>query len=168
MDLLSRRAFLKNSFLSSVIFVTYSGELFAAVTPIETISILHDDLFPEAMRAPSMNFINATFYLHTIVLSHSRIDDETKVFIRDGVKWLNEESVSKYQIVYAKLSPKRRQNILKDIVDTDWGESWLDTIMTYLLEAMLGDPVYGINGGQRGWKWLNHQPGFPRPHKALL
>lgn len=168
MNLLSRRVFLKNSFLSSVIFVTYSGELCAAVTPLETISILHEDLFPNGSNIPNTNSINATFYLNTVVLNHTRIDYETKAYIRDGVKWLNEESIKKYKKVYAKLPSNKREKILKDIVDTNWGESWLDTIMTYLLEAMLGDPVYGINGGKRGWKWLNHEAGYPRPKRAFL
>ncbi len=168
MNLLSRRVFLKNSFLSSVIFVTYSGELCAAVTPLETISILHGDLFPDGDKVPNLNSINATFYLNTIVLNHSRIDFETKSYIRDGVRWLNEEAMTKYKKVYAKLPPNKREKVLEDIVATDWGESWIDTIMTYFLEAMLGDPVYGINSRQKSWKWLNHEPGYPRPKKAFL
>lgn len=168
MNLLTRRNFLKNSFLSSVIFVSYSGELCAAVTPLETISILQRDLFPGGGDAPEMELINAPFYLNTIILNHTKINREMKTFIRDGVKWLNEESMLKYKKVYVKLPSEKREKVLKNIVESDWGESWLDTIMTYLLEAALGDPIYGINGGERGWKWLNHQPGYPRPKKAYL
>ena len=168
MNLLSRRTFLKNSFLSSVIFVTFSGELFGAVTPMATLSALHEDLFPNHADTPFTDSVNSIFYLRTVILKHTCIEDDTKSFIRDGVKWLNEESVSKYKKVYTKLSSKQRQKVLKEIVDTDWGESWMGTIMVYLLEAMLGDPIYGINSDKSGWKWLNHQPGYPRPKKALL
>ena len=38
-------------------------------------------------------------------------------------------------------------------------------ILTYLLQALLTDPVYGGNPNGVGWKWLHHQPGFPRPPK---
>ena len=31
------------------------------------------------------------------------------------------------------------------------------------VEALLADPVYGGNFDQTGWRWLSHQPGFPRP-----
>jgi len=38
-------------------------------------------------------------------------------------------------------------------------------LLTYLLEALLADPVYAGNPNGIGWKWLQHQPGFPRPTK---
>jgi len=167
MNLLTRRKFLKNSFLSSVILLTCSGELFGAVTPTQTLGVLHKDLFPSSSFIPSVKFINANLYLNKIFV-HSRVSDEDKEFIRDGVRWLNEESVNKYKKVYANLPEKKRQKVLQEVVDTDWGESWIHNIMMYMMEAMLGDPIYGGNGGELGWKWLNHQPGLPRPTKAYL
>jgi len=167
MNLLTRRNFLKNSFLSSVILLTSSGELFGAVTPTQTLGVLHKDLFPSSSFIPSVKFINANLYLNKIFV-HSRVSDEDKEFIRDGVRWLNEESVNKYKKVYANLPEKKRQKVLQEVVDTDWGESWIHNIMMYMMEAMLGDPIYGGNGGELGWKWLNHQPGLPRPTKAYL
>ncbi|OHE04239.1 MAG: hypothetical protein A2513_00205 [Sulfurimonas sp. RIFOXYD12_FULL_33_39] len=163
----SRRIFLKNSFLTSVIFITCSGELFAAVTPMQTIALVQKDLFPDTLHTPQSSDINASYYLYTI-LNHSRVTDKTKSFIKDGAKWLNEASVEKYKKIYTKLSAKERQNILKEISQNGWGENWIITIMTYLLEAMLGDPIYGGNKNQSGWKWLNHTSGLPRPTKAIL
>lgn len=163
----SRRAFLKNSFLTSVILVTCSDELFGAVAPMQTIALVQKDLFPQNDNVPKTDEINAAYYLNTI-LNHSRITDQDKDFIRNGVKWLNEECAQKYKKVYTKLSNKERQNILQEIAQSRWGDSWIRTIMTYLLEAMLGDPIYGGNKNQSGWKWLNHQGGLPRPIKALL
>lgn len=167
MNLLTRRTFLKNSFLGSVIFLTCSGELFGAVTPAQTLALLHKDLFPSSSFIPNVKFINANFYLDKI-FQHSRISSEDKEFIRDGVKWLNEEAVSKYKKKYVNLSSKQRQKVLQDVANTDWGESWLKNIMMYMMEAMLGDPIYGGNIGERGWKWLNHKTGKPRPKKAYL
>jgi len=163
----SRRTFIKHSFLTSVIFVTCAGELFGAVTPMRTIALVHKDLFPDSGMAPNIDDINASYYLNSI-LNHSRVTDETKKFIRNGAEWLNEESAGEYNKAYSKLSASQRQKILKKISDTRWGKNWLDTIMTYLLEGMLGDPVYGSNIAKSGWLWLNHKPGLPRPVKALL
>jgi len=163
----SRRTFIKHSVLTSVIFVTCSGELFGAVTPMRTIALVHRDLFPDSATAPKIDDINASYYLNSI-LNHSRVTDASKNFIRNGAKWLNEESAGEYNKLYLKLSALQRQKILKKISDTRWGESWLDTIMTYLLEATLGDPIYGGNIAKSGWLWLNHKPGLPRPLKALL
>jgi len=36
-------------------------------------------------------------------------------------------------------------------------------MMSYLIEALLSDPVYGGNKDQKGWLWLEHIPGFPTP-----
>lgn len=163
----TRRTFLKNSFLTSVIFVTCYNELFAAVTPMDTIALVHKDLFPDGRGVPKTNDINASYYLNAI-LNHSRVSDEMKAFIRDGVKRLNEESAAQYEKVYTRLTASQREKILEEIADTGWGESWIETLLTYLLEAMLGDPVYGGNRAARGWIWLNHKPGLPTPVKALL
>ena len=167
MNLLTRRNFLKNSLLSSVVLLTCSGELFGAVTSSQTLGVLHKDLFPLSKTMPNVKFINANLYLNKIFV-HSRITDEDKIFLHDGVKWLNEEAISKYKKVYADLSPKKRQKVLQEVVNTDWGESWLAEVMSYLIEAMLGDPIYGGNTGELGWKWLNHKAGKPRPTKVRL
>ncbi|MCW8955062.1 MAG: gluconate 2-dehydrogenase subunit 3 family protein [Sulfurimonas sp.] len=162
-----RRNFLKNSFLSSVVLLTYSGELFGAVTTMETMSVVHKDLFGEVADVPTAESINANSYLYKI-LKHSKITSQNKAFIKDGIKWLNEEAVSKYKKTYTKLSDKQRQKVLQEIADTIWGDSWLENILTYFLEAMLGDPLYGGNKAMSGWKWLNYKPGLPRPTKAFL
>lgn len=163
----SRRTFLKNSFLTSIIFVTYSGELFAAVTPMQTIALLYKDIFPQSAGSPKIYDINASYYLNSM-LNHSRVTDQTKAFIRNGVQWLNEEAVAKYEKVYTKLTASQRQEIVEEIIQTGWGERWIQTLLTYLLEAMLGDSVYGGNRGESGWKWVNHKSGLPRPTKAVL
>ncbi len=166
MVLKERRNFLKNSFLSSVIFLTCSGELVGATTPMQTISQVYEDLFPSISGVPAVGSINATAYLNKI-LHHSRVRDENKTFIRDGVKWLNEEAFAKYKKRYLQLSSQQREKILINISETGWGDSWIEMIMTYFLEAMLGDPVYGGNKAQAGWSWLNHKAGFPRPSEEL-
>jgi len=138
-------------------------ELFSVVTPKETIELVQNDLFPKAKELG----IN-TFVYMSVVLNHSRITDEDKEFIKNGVKWLNEEAVEKYSATYTKLTSTQRQNILKIISQTRWGDSWINEMLTYSLEAMLSDPIYTANKDEAGWKWLNFQGGFPRPKEALL
>jgi len=167
MNFLSRRNFLKVGFLSSLIMLSYKGELFAATTPLQTIVVVQRDLFTDNLPTMNTQDVSAGIYLSNI-LSHSRVRDEDKEFIKDGAKWLNEEAIDKYEKIYEKLSPKQRDKVLKEIVESDWGESWLAMIMTYIMEAMLGDPIYGGNVDESGWKWLNHVGGTPRPTKAVL
>jgi len=137
--------------------------LFSVVTPKETIELVQRDLFPKAQELG----IN-TFVYMSIVLNHSRITDEDKEFIKNGVRWLNEEAVEKYNTIYTKLTASQRQEILKDISQVKWGDSWINEMLTYALEATFSDPVYGVSKNESGWKWLAFEGGYPRPKEALL
>ncbi len=57
----------------------------------------------------------------------------------------------------------QREALLRRIEQSRAGGNWLSLLLTYLLEALLADPVYGGNPDAIGWRWLEHQPGFPTP-----
>ena len=138
-------------------------ELFSVTTSRETIDVVQNDLFPKAKELD----INTSNYI-SIILHHSRVTQEDKLFLKNGVKWLNETAVEMYGASYTKLSSSKRQEVLSAISKTQWGESWMYNMMTYIFEAMLGDPIYGGNSGEAGWKWLAFSGGEPRPQKAFL
>lgn len=163
MFLKSRRTFLKTTFLSSAVIVMSGDELFGAVTPLQTLAVVQKDLFPHAEIVEA----NASSYL-SLIFNHTLVSDEDKEFLRNGVQWLNEESVTIYKTTYTELSQTQRQNILKTIAQERWGENWIQTVLTYIIEATLGDPIYGINKNGAGWKWLNYTGGLPSPKEALL
>lgn len=163
MTLESRRLFFKTSFLSSFVMVMSQKDLFAAVTPLQTLAFLQEDVFPQEMIHSS----NAFSYI-SIIFKHSRVSAADKLYLRNGTKWLNEEAVSNYGKVYTKLSSEKRQIILEKIAKEDWGESWIKIVLGYILEATLGDPIYGINKKESGWKWLGHESGLPRPKEMFL
>jgi hypothetical protein len=114
---MNRRVFLKNSFLTVALLVFSKGNLFATVTPIQTIALLQEDLFPLSKQLHS----NSASYVSKI-LHHTKISKETKQFIRNGVKWLNEESVAIYGNIYTKLSDEKRQAVLQTIAQVRWGD----------------------------------------------
>ncbi len=162
-NLRSRRTFLKAGFLSSAVFLMDGCSLFGITTPIDTISVMHKDLFPEARHLG----ITTNSYMY-IVFSHPRISEKDKTFLKNGVKWLNEEALKMYKRTYTKLSSPQRQKVLEYVTQIEWGDSFVYDVMNYMFEAMLGDPVYGGNNHEAGWKWLNFQGGQPRPKKAFL
>lgn len=163
MTISSRRVFLKAGFLSSAVFLMDGCNLFGITTPIDTIRVLHFDLFP---KADALGIKTAGYM--KIIFHHSHISQEDKEFIKNGVKWLNEEAIKMYKSSYVKLPTQKRQEVLKSIAQTNWGENFLYNIMSYMFEAMLGDPVYGSNHKEAGWKWLSFVGGEPRPKKAYL
>ena len=160
---LSRRNFLKAGFLSSSVMVMSGCSLFSITTPQETLRVLQDDLFPKAGALG----INTSSYLH-IVFHHSRISKAEKEYLKNGVKWLNEEAVKLHKTSYVKLLSTQRENVLQNFVKTDWGEAYLADVMNYLFEAMLGDPIYGGNTKEAGWKWLQFEGGQPRPKERYV
>ena len=137
--------------------------LFGVTTPMQTLGVMHKDLFPHAQKLG----VKTAPYMH-IVFNHSRISDEDKTFLKNGVKWLNEESITQYKQEYTKLSSQRRQDILTTITKTEWGDSFVYDVMNYMFEAMLGDPIYGGNNHEAGWKWLQFQGGKPSPKQAYM
>lgn len=162
-SLFSRRTFLKAGFLSSAVFVMSGCELFSVTTSEDTIKVLQNDLFPKAKELG----IKTSAYI-SIILHHSRVSKEDKAFIKNGVKWLNEEAVKMYNTTYAKLLASQRQKVLKAIVKTEWGDGFMYNMNSYLFEAMLGDPIYGGNNKEAGWKWLEFVGGQPRPKEPYL
>ena len=163
MTIKSRRTFFQTTFLSSLVMVMSNNTLFASVTPLQTLAVVQEDLFPIEMITQA----NAYAYI-SLIFKHSRVSAQDKQFLRNGSKWLNEEAVAKYNKVYTKLSSKERQETLEIISNQSWGESWIKTVLSYIMEAVLGDPLYGVNKNESGWKWLGHSTGLPRPKEMFL
>lgn len=112
--------------------------------------------------APSAGAIGALDYLRR-VLEAADTDPDDAAFLRDGTGWLNEVAKEAHGRPYADLDPAAAEATMRRIERTAAGERWLYLLLTYLLEALLADPVYAGNRDGRGWAWLGHRPGFPRP-----
>ncbi|MBT3880321.1 MAG: gluconate 2-dehydrogenase subunit 3 family protein [Candidatus Scalindua sp.] len=135
--------------------------------PWLTIDVVQDHLFPPETDSPGAKEINALTYLRN-VFSNAAIDQDEKKFILNGVKWLNDLSLEKHEGVFTQLTYSQRTDILHQITKSKAGRRWISKLLSYIFEALLGDPVYGGNPDGIGWKWLNHHPGFPRPLKHKL
>lgn len=130
--------------------------------PWLTLSLVQEHLFPAGEDSPGAKDINAIGYLRTM-LAAPGVDPEDRVFILKGVDWLDGVSNERLQKPFKKLDAEQREQVLKRIARSHAGENWLSLLMLYIVEALLADPVYGGNPGGIGWKWLQHQPGFPTP-----
>ncbi len=165
---MNRRQFLQSSLGAVGVLLFFNGKLYGAVSPFATIKILYNDLFPPNNNLPTITSSNAIFYLENVILKHSRISKSDKEYILNGVQWLNEEALELYKKSYISLDSKKRQKVLESFASKSFGENWLYTMMSYMFEAILGDPIYGINKDELGWSWLGFKAGLPRPKKAFL
>ncbi len=130
--------------------------------PWQTLSAVHDHLFPTTAGAPGAKEINATAYLQRM-WAEPDMDPDNREFIPNGVGWLNDIAHQRHEATFAELNEEQREGVLRQIEKTGAGERWLSLILVYIFEALLSDPVYGGNPDQIGWRWLEHRPGFPRP-----
>lgn len=159
----SRRNFLKGSAIATGVAVLSGSTLFAEASSTQTLSLVQADLFPYADELD----VNSSAYM-ILILKHSRVNDEDKTFIKNGLKWLDEEAEELYKAKYVKLSSNERQSVLKSISQVRWGENWIDSILRYMLEAMMSNPIYGVNKNEAGQKWVGYLEGYPRPKEPLL
>ena len=132
-----------------------------------TLALVQDHLLPSEPGAPGSSDVHAAAYLDA-VLADPELDPDTRSLVLSGVEWLDELARDGLGHPFADLEPGPREDLLRGISQRPAGDRWLSTLIDYVLEALLGDPLYGGNPGGIGWAWLEHNPGLPRPTPATL
>lgn len=121
-------------------------------------------LFPHEKDAPGARDFNALGYLKFVV-TDTTLGETDRKFILLGASWLEDMARQLEQASFTELDEAKKESVLRAIAASDAGNNWLSTILLYIMEALLTDPVYGGNTNSVGWNWLQHIPGFPRPPK---
>ncbi len=133
--------------------------------PWLTLDATLKQLLPKSATGPSAEDINALAYLHQVMTVQPTEQDE-KDFILKGVGWLNGYANSEKNKAFIELTFNEKEQLLKGISQSRAGENWLNTLLDYILQAMLAPPSYGGNSKGIGWQWLEHKAGFPLPEKG--
>lgn len=128
----------------------------------QTLAQVQEILFPAGETIPGAGDIGAVTYLHTAI-ENPAADGDDRGFIFRGLGWLDGLTQERFKKTFLQLSRAQQEETIKSIVKSRAGRNWVSTLLTYILEALLADPVYGGNKNQRGWLWLEHQPGYPAP-----
>lgn len=133
--------------------------------PWLTLDATLNQLLPQSDTGPSAQDINATTYLYQL-MTVQPTEQAEKEFILKGVGWLNDYAKSEKKRVFAQLNFDDKEQLLKGISQSRAGRNWLNTLLSYIFEAMLAPPAYGGNPKGVGWQWLEHKSGFPLPEKG--
>lgn len=131
----------------------------------QLIATLQNHLFPSETDAPGAVEINALKYLHDF-LRNPATDPIEVEFIHSGTQKLQkfaQQRSSSGQTAFTDQSIEQREITLREFEQQPEQRRWLVTILNYVLEALLTDPVYGGNPDGIGWQWLEHRAGEPRP-----
>lgn len=130
--------------------------------PWQTLSAVQEHLFPAEKDSPGASDIQALNYLRNMMMTPD-FDKEEAVLIHNGVGWLNDLTKQQYAEKFIQLNAEAKEIMLRRIENSKVGSRWLSSLLTYIFEALLTDPVYGGNPEGIGWSWLQHQPGYPTP-----
>jgi len=123
-------------------------------------------LFPDDGDGPSADDLNVLTYLEWAMTDPKNIADGDPQFIIKGLGWLNQYTHDKLGKNFVDLDAETQDEFLANTAKSDAGRNWMSILTYYLIEALTLDPYYGGNTNQIGWKWLEHQGGFPQPIKG--
>jgi gluconate 2-dehydrogenase gamma chain len=123
---------------------------------------VQDVLLPTEEDSPGAREINAASFLQWVV-SDPELDPEERKFLKDGLKWLNEEAVDRGEKIFVDMKTDNQEKLLRHVETHSWGESWISVMLSHIFEALFSDPLYTGTKDESGSKWLGYSPGLPRP-----
>jgi len=124
-------------------------------------------LFPKDELGPGALELKSDLYL-IWVLNDQLLDPWDNEFIIKGFKRLDNEAKSKFDNKFTNLNKSQQEHLIAIASISDWGQDWLSKLLTLIFESMFANPNYGSNPESIGWKWLNHQAGWPQPDKNQI
>lgn len=164
---LTRRIFLGTSlvFATGAVYWFQNSKKSLQVYANDTQVLLHAayHLFPQSDLGPGAKELHIANYM-AFVLQDNRIVKDDRDFFLKGAFWLEESSFEEYNKSFLNLSNLEKESLLQDVTRQRWGERFVYTSLSYIFEALFCAPVYGSNPKETGWKWLEHNPGFPQPN----
>lgn len=132
-----------------------------------TLKATLEHLWPANGDIPGTEDTNTLGHLQK-VLKDPFLRNAYRKVLRSGPKWTEELSKEVFQQSFTVLSSEQKEHVLRKLEEKKNGGRFLNYILRYHFEALLGDPAYGINSEKKGWKWLGHIPGYPRPETSQI
>jgi len=127
------------------------------------IATVQRHMFPKGGRLPDAETMGMTRFL-TETIIHPTYDRDIRAFVIEGAKELMLREKGKL----LDYNRNEMETALRSYEATDYGSNWLSRIMILSLEALLGDPVYGSNVSEAGWRMLQSFGGHPRPKTRYI
>ena len=124
-----------------------------------TILEVQNILLPKTSKMPSAKEFGSVSYLKQNI-DHQTFNKDDLELILNGAKVFKETFPE-----FFESTKEKKFEIIQEASESDYGNSWLNILVYYGIEAMLCDPIYGGNKFQSGWMALKHKAGIPRPKK---
>jgi hypothetical protein len=128
----------------------------------ETLDAALRRILPSDHGGPGAAEVNAVGYLDA-VLQEPEIEEDVKARVRAGVRRLMDFADARGGERYAALPPEVQDEGVRQF-EQPWAQQmWLRNVISFALEALLGDPIHGGNVGEAGWTWAGVEPPPFRP-----
>ncbi len=127
-----------------------------------TLDAALERLLPSEEGAPGARDVNAIGWLDA-VLADPDLDPETAARVHDLARRLHAIADEAGVATFAALDPAAQDDAIRRFEEPWEDQLALRALLAYGLEALLGDPIHGVNPGAVGWTWADHTPGSPRP-----
>jgi gluconate 2-dehydrogenase gamma chain len=156
---MKRRTFLKLTTITPILIDNYllakdiDDDIWKTILEVQNI------LMPKTGKMPSAKEFGSVTYLKQNI-DHKTFDKDDLELILNGAKVFKENFPE-----FFKALKKDKLQIIKQANESKYGNTWLNILVYYAIEAMLSDPIYGGNKFQSGWMALKHKAGIPRPKK---
>jgi len=141
--------------------ITLEQKRFAKIK--KTIATVQAHMLPDHTALPSARSMHTIDFLEETIF-HSTYDRDIRRFVIDGAEELERREGGKF----TTYDTTRKEKALRAYETDSYGSNWLSRIMTLSMEAMLGDPIYGSNIGESGWKAVESFGGLPRPRTRYM
>ncbi len=158
---MKRRTFFK---FTTISVLALSTQLSIAKTIQKDVLVVLDEvyevLFPKTSNMPSSREFNVINYLLDNINNKSFLDYD-KTLVLEGTQ----DFIANFP-EFLTLKQEEKKELIYSIVNTnDYAQTWISKLLTFGIEALFADPLYGGNTSQVGWNSINHKIGYPRPQK---
>ncbi len=127
-----------------------------------TLEAALDRLLPSGEGFPGARDVHAIGYLDG-ALSDPGVDPDHVQRVHEGARLLDEHATAHGAATFDALPPDLEDEGVRSL-ETPWARQLvLRALLSFALEAYLGDPVHGGNPDRRVWRWADLEPGYPRP-----
>ena len=119
-------------------------------------------LFPKTQITPSASELKADIY-YLWILGDIKLRSSKRHYLASNLSRIDNFCKKNYGKSLIYLSKSKKEEAIFNISREKWGENYLSSLMTIIIEAMLANPVYGSNPDNIGREWLNFKGGYPQP-----
>jgi len=171
---ISRKTFLRSVLLGSIalslplVSCEERGDdkVYSDIEPLtqrqfKTLRAVQSALLPSSENKPGAIEVNADRYFLWII-NDPRMNPRENDFLVKKLSAIEDIIVTKTNYHSDELTIDEMTDVLEDITKEGWEKRWTSRMLTIIFEALLLDPIYGINTDESGWKWLDFKPGSPR------